>query len=106
MSLNLFVKEARRRTEVKSNLDKYLRLITEVVSEMDPCAEVYLFGSVAEGRDLVSSDIDVLVVTGISPPLVMVKLWEAGISDPFEIHVINKNELGLYRGRVKLVKIM
>ena len=38
-------------------LDSWLRKIAKVVKEMDPEAEVYLFGSVAEGRYTFSSDI-------------------------------------------------
>ncbi len=71
---------------------------------MDPSAEVFLFGSVAEGRHTYSSDIDVLVVTNLEPARVHFELWEAGIREPFEIHVQPKEMVPLYRRRARLVK--
>ncbi|WP_243676263.1 nucleotidyltransferase domain-containing protein [Vulcanisaeta distributa] len=61
------IEDARRRQDVFRNLDKYLRIIKEVVRSIDPDAEVYLFGSVAENRYVLSSDIDVLVITNADP---------------------------------------
>ncbi|GAY25600.1 DNA polymerase beta subunit [Desulfurococcaceae archaeon AG1] len=99
------VREAKRRAEIFSNLDKYLRKIVEIVTRLDPGAEVYLFGSVAEDRHLLSSDIDVLVVTKISPGEVLASLWREGIKDPFEIHVITADLLDIYKRRAKLIRI-
>ena len=76
-----------RRKKVFAELDKWLQLIKGKVLEIDPCAEIYLFGSVAEGRYTYSSDIDVLIVTDKSVEEVLPRLWEAGVNDPFEIHV-------------------
>jgi len=53
----MIVEEALRRQRVFRELDSWLRKIAKVVKEMDPEAEVYLFGSVAEGRYTFSSDI-------------------------------------------------
>lgn len=53
---------------------------------------------------LLSSDIDVLVVTNIEPGKVSAVLWEHGIKDPSEVHVITRELLEMYR-RSKLVKI-
>ena len=105
MSEELLVKEAKRRAEVFKNLQKYLKTLVRVVKELDEGAEVYLFGSVAEGKHTLSSDIDVLVVTNQPPSKVLATLWESGIKDPFEIHVITKNMLETYRKRAKLVMI-
>jgi predicted nucleotidyltransferase len=63
LSEELLVEEAKRRAEIFRNLGRYLAAIADVVRGLDGDAEVYLFGSVAEGRYLLSSDIDVLVVT-------------------------------------------
>ena len=101
----LLVEEAKRRAEIFGNLDKYLKKIVEIVKELDRNAEVYLFGSVAEGKHLLSSDIDILVVTNLAPREVLAILWERGIRDPFEIHVVTKDMLEIYKGRAKLVKI-
>ncbi len=99
------VKLAKHRAEVFRNLEYYLKVIVKAVKELDEKAEVYLFGSVAEGTYTLSSDIDVLVVTDQPPENVLVKLWEKGIKDPFEIHVVKKDMLSLYKQRSKLVKV-
>ena len=101
----LLVSEARRRREVFENLEKYLKRLVDVVKRLDPSSEVYLFGSVAEGRYLLSSDIDVLVVTDTSPGKVLAELWLAGIGDPFEVHVVTKDAVEVYRRRSKLVRV-
>lgn len=106
MSLDrLLVEEAKRRAEVFENLPKYLEIIVRRVKELDKDAEVYLFGSVAEGGHLLSSDIDILVVTDLPPGQVIAYLWSKGIKDPFEIHVVKKDMLELYKKRTKLVEI-
>jgi predicted nucleotidyltransferase len=94
-----------RRKKVFAELDKWLQLIKGKVLEIDPCAEVYLFGSVAEGRYTYSSDIDVLIVTDKSVEEVLPRLWEAGVNDPFEIHVRPRSMLEQYRQRGKLIRI-
>ncbi len=77
-----------------------------IVKQIDENAEVYLFGSVAMGEHLYSSDIDILVVTDLKPALIISRLWEKGIKNPpFEIHVCTPRELQLYKSRTKLVKI-
>ncbi|HDD26896.1 MAG TPA: nucleotidyltransferase domain-containing protein [Acidilobales archaeon] len=105
MSERLLVEEAERRAKIFRNLWSYLKLIAKIVKELDRDAEVYLFGSVAEGRYLLSSDIDVLVVTVRKPEEVISRLWEVGIGDPFEIHVITKEYLEIYKRRSKLVQV-
>ncbi len=104
-SKEFLVREARRRAEVFGKLDEYLRKIAEIIMKLDPRAEVYLFGSVAENRHLLSSDIDVLVVTEMSPGEVLAVFWREGIRDPFEIHVVTRDKLDVYKGRAKLIKI-
>jgi len=101
----LLVSEARRRREVFENLEKYLKRLVDVVKRLDPSSEVYLFGSVAEGRYLLSSDIDVLVVTDASPGKVLAELWLASMGDPFEVHVVTKDAVEVYRRRSKLVRV-
>jgi predicted nucleotidyltransferase len=105
LSEELLVEEARRRAEIFRNLGRYLATIVDVVRGLDGDAEVYLFGSVAEGRCLLSSDIDVLVVTNLNPGRALAALWEKGIEDPFEIHVVKRDMLEIYRARSKLIKI-
>lgn len=105
MSEELLVEEARRRAEIFKDLERYLTIIAETVKELDVDAEVYLFGSVAEGRHLLSSDVDVLIVTDLSPGEVLAALWERGIDDPFEVHVVKRNALEIYKARSRLIKI-
>ncbi|MFN3621270.1 MAG: nucleotidyltransferase domain-containing protein [Nitrososphaerales archaeon] len=99
------IKEAKRRAEIFRNLSEYLEKIVKIVTRLDPNAEVYLFGSVAEDKHLLSSDIDVLVVTKISPGEILASLWRDGVKDPFEIHVITGDLLDIYKRRAKLIKI-
>jgi len=87
------------------NLEKHLRTIVETVRQLDGNARVYLFGSVAEGRYTLSSDIDVLIVTRVKPAEVIAALWRRGVEDPFEIHVVNEDTLEVYRRRAKLIEV-
>ncbi len=94
-----------RRQEIFKNLDKYLKVIRDEVLSIDPGAEVYLFGSVAENRYTYSSDIDILIITDLVPGIVISRLWRAGIEEPFEIHVYKKKYLPIFRRKGKLIKI-
>lgn len=99
------VQEARRRRRIFENLSFYLDKLKAVIGRMDEQAEIYLFGSVAEDRYVLSSDIDILILTRRGPAEVLAELWRHGIQDPFEIHVQPPQNLGLYRN-AKLVRIM
>ena len=100
---DLIVEEAKRRKEVFKNLPKLLSELAEEIRKMDPEARVYLFGSAAEGRHLLSSDIDVLIITDKSPSEVIAHLWSKGFTDPFEIHVVKDEKP--YAERSKLIRI-
>ncbi len=105
MSHELIVEEAIRRQRIFNNLKEYLQTIKMTVRKMDPEAEVYLFGSVAENRYTYSSDIDILIVTRMEPAKVHLELWKTGIKDPFEIHVQPPEGLNPYKDRGKLTRI-
>jgi predicted nucleotidyltransferase len=80
--------------------------LVKIVKSIDPEAEVYLFGSVAEGRHLYSSDVDVLIVTErLRPGEVIAALKEEGFDDPFEIHVVDRGMFELYERRSRLIKL-
>jgi predicted nucleotidyltransferase len=102
---DLLIDEAKRRREIFERLDEYLKKIVETVRKLDSNAELYLFGSVAEGKHLLSSDIDILVVSNLHPGRIIAELWSNGIGDPFEIHVITRNMLETYKRRMKLIKL-
>ncbi|MCX8171277.1 MAG: nucleotidyltransferase domain-containing protein [Candidatus Bathyarchaeota archaeon] len=104
-SVGAVIERALRRQEAFRNLNHYLKIIKDVVVGMDPDAEVFLFGSVAEGTYTYSSDIDVLIVTRMDPAEVLRALWEAGIKEPFEIHVQTPDGAEKYRERAKLIKV-
>ena len=55
-SEKLLVSESKRRAQIFNNLDKHLKTIVDTVKMLDRDAEVYLFGSVADGRYLLSSE--------------------------------------------------
>ena len=97
------IRDARKRREIFENLQKHLDKIREAVRRLDTRAELYLFGSVPENRHVYSSDIDVLVVTDLDPGIVRLHLWEAGIREPFQVHVQHRERIGSYR--TKLVRI-
>ena len=102
---DLLIDEAKRRREIFENLDEYIKKIVETVKKIDSNAELYLFGSVAEGRHLISSDIDILVVSNLHPGRIIAELWSNGIDDPFEIHIITRDMLETYKKRAKLIKL-
>jgi len=101
----LILKYAVKRREVFENLSEYLAKIKKVVKNIDPQAEIYLFGSVAEGNYILSSDIDILIITDKPREKIVTELWKNGISDPFEIHIYTVEYLDLFKKRAKLVKI-
>jgi hypothetical protein len=87
MSDEDLVQIAIKRREVFDNLDKYLETIKGTVQEIDPNAEIYIFGSVPNKNYTYSSDIDVLIVTRIDPDKIRLELWQSGIREPFEFHI-------------------
>lgn len=105
MSRELLVKRALDRQETFRNLPKYLGIIKQTIQNLDSKAEIYLFGSVAEKKHSYSSDIDILVITTLSPANVLSDLWKAGIKEPFEIHVHTAEKADLYKQRAKLTRI-
>ena len=105
MSYDLLVKSALKRKEAFSNLPKHLENIKKTVLSLDPKARIYLFGSAAEEVNNFSSDIDILIITGLDPAKIHCELWKAGIKEPFEIHIHSSREAYFFKKRAKLVKI-
>jgi len=98
------VKTANKRQEAFKNLSKHLKTIKKTVTELDPEAEAYLFGSIAEKKHNYSSDIDIFIVTKLYPAKVHAELWKAGIKEPFEIHVYPPEKAFFFRA-AKLEKL-
>jgi len=72
--------------------------------------EVYVFGSVVEGKMTGGSDVDILIISD-NVPKCMRKIWElkAKIEEisqlplyhPYEIHLVNKEEAEWYMRHIK-----
>lgn len=105
MSHEILVKTALKRREAFKKLDEHLETIKKTVHKLDPKAEIFMFGSVAEKKYKYSSDIDILIITGLHPVNVHSELWKTGIKDPFEIHVHSPEEAAFYKKRATLVKV-
>ncbi|MCS7110309.1 MAG: nucleotidyltransferase domain-containing protein [Candidatus Caldarchaeum sp.] len=97
--------EALRRRKIFENLEKYLTKIKQTVEAVDEKAEIYLFGSVAEGTHTYSRDIDILVATRTEPAVIHAELWKAGITTPFEIHVQTPEKAKNYLSSTKARRI-
>ena len=105
MSNEILIERALRKQEIFRNLPKYLRTIKVTVQKLDPEAEVYLFGSVAEEKNNYSSDIDILVITKLKAEIIHSELWRAEIKETFEIHIETKQNAYFYKTRVKTIRI-
>ncbi|MDK2372904.1 MAG: nucleotidyltransferase domain-containing protein [Candidatus Korarchaeota archaeon] len=87
---------------------KIAKAIKEVAEEMFGEVRVYLFGSVAEGEDTPSSDMDIMVVSrevpksvGERSELVARILEVVGVDAPVEIHLLRPEEEDWYLKFVK-----
>lgn len=100
MSDEDLVQIAIKRREVFDNLNKYLETIKGTVQEIDPNAEIYIFGSVPNKNYTYSSDIDVLIVTRIDPDKIRLELWQSGIREPFEFHIYPPTKAARIKGNL------
>jgi predicted nucleotidyltransferase len=105
MSHEILVKTALRRRKAFRNLAEHLETIKKTVHKLDPKAEIFMFGSVAEKNYNYSSDIDILITTRLHPADIHSELWKAGIRDPFEVHVHSPEKAVFYKKRATLVKV-
>ncbi|MCC6020940.1 MAG: nucleotidyltransferase domain-containing protein [Thermoproteaceae archaeon] len=95
--IELLKRQRAAREIVVKNLNLYLCRILQIARELDPSAEVYLFGSFARGAPRPDSDVDVLVIsdaTGrdlLSAAMAVDRITaELGVSGVFEIHVATR----------------
>ena len=102
---DFLIADALRRREIFDNLPSYLRRLKMLVLKVDPKAEVYLFGSVAEGRHTYSSDIDVLIITEKDKWEILKPLVKEEFTSFFDIHIRKPEEAGWYRRMTKLTRI-
>jgi predicted nucleotidyltransferase len=59
---DIYIEVFKERSKLMSRFNEFLNDVKELVRGFTPNAEVYLFGSYAEGRVVASSDIDILVI--------------------------------------------
>ncbi|MEM2902151.1 MAG: nucleotidyltransferase domain-containing protein [Candidatus Bathyarchaeia archaeon] len=76
------------------------RRVKAIVQDIDPCAQIYLFGSAVRGETTALSDIDILIVTEMVERRydMMVKVYKA-LEEPLELHVANKAMLNRWYRR-------
>ena len=70
------------------NYMKTAQKVKEIVKEIDPKAEVYVFGSTVRGKYTAASDIDILIVTNKIKEKykIMVKTYKK-VKAPIELHI-------------------
>ncbi len=93
--------------------ERWVERIAEAASRVLGGCEVYVFGSVVEGRATGGSDVDILIV---SPRrmnsnferwrLIALLEEEAGLPPyhPFEIHLVSRDEAGFYFRHIRVYK--
>jgi len=99
------IAEALERRKILQNLNVYLEKLKEAVLKVDPQAELYIFGSVAENRYNYSSDIDVLVVSEADRLKVLEALAEEDFMKVFDVHVRRPRDASWYKRMTKLIRI-
>jgi len=99
------ISEALERRQIFSNLKTYLEKLKEMVLKVDPRAEVYVFGSVAEDRYNYSSDVDILVVTEVDKLKVLEVIVKEEFTKMFEIHIRNHKDATWYKKMTRLVRV-
>ena len=82
-----------RYLELRRDYRRVAGEVKRIVREIDPRAEVYVFGSVVKGRCTGASDIDILVVTDMVDRRYdfMVRVYKA-VDAPVELHVASPEQ--------------
>jgi len=100
----LLIREAARREGAFRNLPKLLKKMKQVLSEADRESRIFLFGSVAKNEHVLTSDIDILILTKLKPSEVIAKLRKEGFDEPFEFHVMDENRFKFYNELIRELK--
>ena len=91
---DIYVEEGLRCKQIFDRIREFLAEVKEQVLKLLPDSEVYLFGSVARGRYTAASDIDILVVTGLTDREAIdrakARLSRMFIDAPVEFHVVDR----------------
>jgi len=97
-------------TELARQWQYWSRKIAEAAKIILTTCEVYVFGSVVEGRGTGGSDVDILIISDNVPSKAKDR-WElkaiieerAGLPlyHPYEIHLVNRKEAEWYMRHIK-----
>jgi len=101
----VLIQRGLERQKIFRNLEKYLSIIKTVIKQLDSTAIIYLFGSVAEKTHTYRSDIDILIITNQEPAIIHKALWNAGIKEPFEIHIHTSEYAPVFTNRSTMIEI-
>ena len=116
MAMSEIFKLGAERRKIIENWRFYVEKIAKACRELLKDCEVFVFGSVIEGKWTGGSDVDVLLI-GDGVPLsnreraeIKAKIEEAAglpLVHPFEIHLIDRSEVSWYKRHIKkAVRIM
>ncbi len=104
--MNSLTKRARMLREWRS----WIPQVVKVIKKLLPDAEVYVIGSVAEGRAIAASDLDLLVVSQKVPDMARERARliatieeraELPLYHPIEFHLVKPAEKGSYLQKSK-----
>ncbi len=98
----------REEEKYRSDPLRTAKAVKKVAERLLGEVRVYLFGSVVEGADTPSSDVDIMVVSSRTPrsvgersKLVAEILKEVGVDAPIEVHLLRPEEEKWYLRFVK-----
>ena len=95
------IKEAKRREKIFKNLSFHLKNLKRFLKKIDRRCRIFLFGSVAKNEHVLSSDIDILILTSLKPNEVIAELRKTGFDEPFEFHVVDEKRFKIYKKFIK-----
>ncbi|WP_456469475.1 nucleotidyltransferase domain-containing protein [Archaeoglobus sp.] len=103
-SFDIFVKIAKEERKYFENYVEYAKKIKKIAEMLLGEVEVFVFGSVVEGKHTPASDIDILICSKNAPQKMEEKakiagkiLKEIDVFAPFEIHIVTPEEFEWYR---------
>ncbi len=85
---------------ILKNYRGILQRVKEIIHRIDPSAEIYVFGSVVEGKYTGASDIDVLVITDKIEEKydIMVNVYKE-VDAPIELHIVSREQFKRWYSR-------
>jgi len=104
--MDLQMEIVRKFEKFRKNYKKYVNEIRDLAVTIFGKAEVYVFGSVVEGRTHPMSDVDVAVVVEDASEDKRIEFYREirknfGMLHPFEIHVVTEREWETYKRFIK-----